>query len=455
MTRAIFSAAIIALAASVSAKPSKTNTAKRDAQPTASAPPSAAMPQISPTFPNLVVDAGAPSTYTTGAAMATGALPSNVINLKGYPEQWKTPDVTSPEVVAAIANINMNLVPNAPVRTGSSGNLNMAGYDANKDEFCWWTASGCTIPKAAGLSADIYYCPTPKSWGLTYDDGPYVQADPSHPDPFAEPNLYNFLAQSNQKASLFYIGSNVVGAPQAAQRALADGHVICVHTWSHPAMTTLTNQQVVAEFYWTLKAIKEVLGITPKCWRPPYGDTDDRVRAIAWQMGMVTNLWDQDSNDWNMPGAGGGNLPPATVDGYFEGWIQGVTNGSDVSKGHVTLQHELNNATVAMAEKWLPKVQETYTGGVMPASACMNTSMPYWEQNWVYATAANPNVNLASAPVNSTGSTGASSTNLTTTSSSNSSSSPSSSANTSGGSSSTVNTAVALIVALGVIAASL
>ena len=96
------------------------------------------------------------------------------------------------------------------------------------------------------------------------------------------------------------VGSNIVRFPAAAIRALNDGHVICSHTWSHPYMTTLTNEQVVAQLYWTQKAIKQTLGITPKCWRPPYGDVDDRVRAIAWQMGMRTILWDQDSNDWNL-----------------------------------------------------------------------------------------------------------------------------------------------------------
>jgi peptidoglycan/xylan/chitin deacetylase (PgdA/CDA1 family) len=67
-------------------------------------------------------------------------------------------------------------------------------------------------------------------------------------------------------------------------------------------MTTQSNVQVVAELYWALHAIKEVTGITPKCWRPPYGDVDDRVRAIANQMGMTTVIWDEDTNDWNMPG---------------------------------------------------------------------------------------------------------------------------------------------------------
>lgn len=60
-------------------------------------------------------------------------------------------------------------------------------------------------------------------------------------------------------------------------------------------MTTQTNAQIVAELYWALKAIKEATGITSKCWRPPQGDVDDRVRAIAHQMGLRTVLWDLDT----------------------------------------------------------------------------------------------------------------------------------------------------------------
>lgn len=39
--------------------------------------------------------------------------------------------------------------------------------------------------------------------------------------------------------------------------------------WSHPAMTSLTNQQIVAELKWTEKAIQSVIGVTPIYWRPP------------------------------------------------------------------------------------------------------------------------------------------------------------------------------------------
>jgi peptidoglycan/xylan/chitin deacetylase (PgdA/CDA1 family) len=38
------------------------------------------------------------------------------------------------------------------------------------------------------------------------------------------------------------------------------GHQLSVHTWSHPSLTTLTNEQVIAELGWTAKIIKDVTG---------------------------------------------------------------------------------------------------------------------------------------------------------------------------------------------------
>lgn len=343
----------------------------------------------SPTWLPSVAPISGLSTAVPTGSIPTGALATSVpnFNASAYPEAWKTPPTDSAEVQAVIKALDWTKVPNAPThKAESNGDLVMTGYDADTDPYCWWSDTNCVKPKVDYLPEDIYYCPRPGDWGLTYDDGPFNPPDPSQPenDKWAEPNLYNFLTAHNQKATLFYIGSNVVGFPAAAQRAISDGLTICVHTWSHPQMTSKSNDQVVAEFYWTLRAIKETTGITPRCWRPPYGDVDDRVRSIAWQMGMRTIIWDEDTNDWNMPGDGGGNLPPATVDGYFEGWINAYKNGTDKANGHIVLEHELNNATVSMAEKWLPQLQQTFN--VVPVHECMNISHPYWETNFAYAT---------------------------------------------------------------------
>jgi hypothetical protein len=38
-----------------------------------------------------------------------------------------------------------------------------------------------------------------------------------------------------------------------------------LQTWSHQYTTSLTTNQVFAELYYTIKAIKEVLGVTVTC----------------------------------------------------------------------------------------------------------------------------------------------------------------------------------------------
>ncbi|KAL0097601.1 hypothetical protein J3Q64DRAFT_1630702 [Phycomyces blakesleeanus] len=372
MNGATSSPAAQSLSAAVPSSPTTSTTSSTDTN-------SGGVPaQVSPSWlSDIQPMAGNVQSYPTGP-VPTGPFTAAVGPLTGYPQAWKAPDPTSAEVVAVINSLDWTQVPNSAVRqAGSGGGVKMTGYSAS-DPDCWWSASGCTVSKRSNIPADVAFCPTAGDWGLTYDDGP-LTADAGQ---WAEPNLYDSLAANNQKAGLFYIGSNVVNAPAAAQRALADGHTICVHTWSHPAMTSQTNQQIVAQFYWTLRAIKEVTGVTPRCWRPPYGDVDDRVRAIAWQMGMTTVLWDQDTNDWNMPGSGGGNLPPATVDGYFEKWINARKSGTDNQRGHIVLQHELNDATVSMAEKWLPQVQEAFR--LVPWNECVQMAYPYWEENFVY-----------------------------------------------------------------------
>jgi chitin deacetylase len=61
-------------------------------------------------------------------------------------------------------------------------------------------------------------------------------------------------------------------------------------------MTTLSNMDIIAQFGWTMELIHNSTGgRVPKFWRPPYGDTDVRVSAIAHEVfGMTAILWNQE-----------------------------------------------------------------------------------------------------------------------------------------------------------------
>ena len=119
------------------------------------------------------------------------------------------------------------------------------------------------------------------NWGLTYDDGPALHTG----------DLLSYLDQQNLKATFFVVGSRAISYPALLQQEYMAQHQIAIHTWSHPAMTTLTNDEIIAELGWSRKIMKDVLGVTPTYWRPPFGDVDNRVRAIAKAMGLRTSIW--------------------------------------------------------------------------------------------------------------------------------------------------------------------
>ena len=60
-------------------------------------------------------------------------------------------------------------------------------------------------------------------------------------------------------------------------------------------MTSFSNADAFAELYYSSKIIKDILGVTPQCWRPPYGDVDNRIRTIAAGLNLTTIVWSEDT----------------------------------------------------------------------------------------------------------------------------------------------------------------
>lgn len=196
-------------------------------------------------------------------------LPSN------YPALDKLPPTDSPEVQQWILEVNQSgiVIPDIPVtQPGGCAANAAAAADTSR---CWWTCGGCVRP------TDITTCPDKLTWGLTYDDGPA----------FYTPNLLQYLNQNALKTTFFVVGSRAISYPALLQEEYMAGHQLAAHTWSHPSMTTVSTEGLIAELGWSKKIIKDVTGVTPVYFRPPYGDIDDRVRAIVQAMGLIPVIW--------------------------------------------------------------------------------------------------------------------------------------------------------------------
>lgn len=61
--------------------------------------------------------------------------------------------------------------------------------------------------------------------------------------------------------------------------------------------------------------------------QPPFGDVDNRIRAIANGLGLRTILWKYDSNDWRVTGTDSG-VSPSIVDSNYEILLNDSANGA-------------------------------------------------------------------------------------------------------------------------------
>ncbi|KAF9948675.1 chitin deacetylase [Mortierella alpina] len=284
-----------------------------------------------------------------------------------YPTLDCVPFTQDPQVQAWMKLVDLTKVPVFP--QSADGACPPDPNTLPKDQ-CWWTCQKCEAPD------DITSCPTPGTWGLTYDDGPSPESL----------RLYSNLMEHNQKATLFIVGSRAASYPNTLKQAYNEGHHIAIHTWSHHMMTGLSNEQIVAELKWTEKAIFDTIGVTPIYWRPPFGDVDARVRSIASQLGYKTSMWTQgfDTDDWNIPA---GSATPQKVVENFKGFLAKVPT---MKTGFIVLQHDIFAQEVDVALNGILPVAYSTKGLTMqPIAQCLNDAKPYKEGAGTFKLVAN------------------------------------------------------------------
>lgn len=116
-------------------------------------------------------------------------------------------------------------------------------------------------------------------------------------------------------------------------------------------MTSFSNEEAFAELYYTVKAIKLVTGVTPTCWRAPFGDVDDRIRTIAHGLGLQHMMWEFDSVRPRLSIAFGGLLTATTYCRLQDDWkvgVNGVTK-AQVQENYDNLFAKAANGSFATA----------------------------------------------------------------------------------------------------------
>ncbi|MGA9762465.1 MAG: polysaccharide deacetylase family protein [Gaiellaceae bacterium] len=112
---------------------------------------------------------------------------------------------------------------------------------------------------------------------LTFDDGPSEWT----------PLVLDLLAEYGARATFFILGAEVAGGEPTLQRALEEGHELGLHSWSHPHLTELSDEEIRGEMQKTQRAIEGATGVAAHVWRPPYFEVDERVRRALAGSGLI------------------------------------------------------------------------------------------------------------------------------------------------------------------------
>lgn len=124
---------------------------------------------------------------------------------------------------------------------------------------------------------------------LTFDDGPH------HAN---TREILDILRRENAKGTFFVLGSRAETYPDIVARMAAEGHDVGNHTWEHRGLAKSGSAEALQSLRRTNELISGITGKPCMIVRPPYGQTNQRVRSLIHGQGWHEIMWDSDSRDW-------------------------------------------------------------------------------------------------------------------------------------------------------------
>ncbi|ASJ54531.1 delta-lactam-biosynthetic de-N-acetylase [Brevibacillus formosus] len=132
---------------------------------------------------------------------------------------------------------------------------------------------------------------TKKELYLTFDNG--------YENGFT-PKILDTLLAKKVPAIFFVTGHFVKEQPELLKRMAQEGHLIGNHSWSHPDMTTVSNQKIKDELTKVSDAVQQVIGqANMRYLRPPRGIFSDRTLAVTKDLGYTNVFWSVAYKDWD------------------------------------------------------------------------------------------------------------------------------------------------------------
>ncbi|MDM5188217.1 polysaccharide deacetylase family protein [Bacillus sp. DX4.1] len=147
---------------------------------------------------------------------------------------------------------------------------------------------------------------TPFSWVEKYAyafSGPYNKAEVAltfddGPDLVYTPQILDKLSEYGVKGTFFLIGENAEKYPEVVKRIVKEGHIVGNHTYSHPNLAKVSDEEYRDQILKTEEILRRLTGYDAKFIRPPYGVINENQLKWATEQNFMMIQWSVDTVDW-------------------------------------------------------------------------------------------------------------------------------------------------------------
>lgn len=134
--------------------------------------------------------------------------------------------------------------------------------------------------------------PAKKELYLTFDNG-YENGYTSR--------ILDTLKAKKVPATFFVTGHYVKTQAELLKRMTAEGHIIGNHSWSHPDVSTISEEKLVEELNRVKTEVAKITGQQEmKYLRTPRGIFNERSLAVSKKLGYTNVFWSLAYMDWNV-----------------------------------------------------------------------------------------------------------------------------------------------------------
>jgi len=191
----------------------------------------------------------------------------------------------------------------------------------------------------------IFQCKYKNDFALTWDDGPHDNVTNS---------ILDILKIKNVTSTFFFLAERLENETQAiaARRVYQEGHQIGSHSYNHPNLTITVSEnknctELKHQIFDSDRIFRDKIGVSPKFFRPPFGDITQEIAITLKNWGYYIVLWNLDTKDWYWEG-----LEKLNIVKSYNDELKNPDPDYKMKDSYISLQHEHSMSIEGTIERY-------------------------------------------------------------------------------------------------------